>query len=155
MTDLYPDEEGHIADGLVIGFCKVVDGVEINEAVGLGLTAVSGVVSIIASAADGDAVGIALKSGVTNDYVPVCFYGIVKMYAGDTITAGDIVKNDATGTFVLPIAVITDTTGVTGWTAIANYKAISHTGTAWRLGLALQNGATTGDELLMLVGGLR
>src|SRR4030042_6959321 len=99
-VDLYPDEEGHIGDGLIIGYCKCQATVVQNAAVKIHATAVSGAVSVAPSAADADSYAVALKGGVVGDYIPVCFYGVVKMYGGSTITAGDFLINDASGIFV-------------------------------------------------------
>lgn len=147
MTDLYPDEEGYICDGNVIAFCKCAATTALHAGVKFGATAVSGAISVLQGAADGDCNGIALKAGATGDYIPVCFYGIVKMIAGDTINEGDALKNDANATYILPIDTFTHDQfslwrGVVGAT----------TGTIWRLGMALQAGAASGDEFLMLVG---
>lgn len=150
MADLYPDEEGHISDGLIIGFCKVVDGVEINEAVGVGVTGVAGVVSVKGAAALGDAIGVALKAGVTDDYVPVCLYGVVKMIVGTaTFTTGAIVYNSAIGTHVEIIPTTNTTPGIIA------FRGISGDGSVFRLGTALQPGTTAADEALILIGGLR
>ena len=148
MTDLYPDEEGYISDGAVIGFCKLVDSVELHAAVALGATSVSGVVSIVTGAADGDSYAVALKAGVTDDFIPVCFHGIVKMVVGDTMTiGGDIVMNDANATYVLPIRAMTED-------EIIKWRGICGTGTYIRLGMLMQNGAASGDEALVFIGRL-
>ena len=147
MTDLYPDEEGYISDGAVIGFCKLVNSVALHAGVKMGTTAVSGVVSIVTGASDGDSYGVALKAGVTDDFIPVCFHGIVKMVIGDTCTAGDVVMNDASATYVLPIKAMTED-------EIVKWRGICGTGTYIRLGLLLQNGAASGDEALVFIGRL-
>lgn len=150
MADLYPDEEGYIADGMLIGFCKAAGSIEINEAVSLGVTGVSGVVSVLAAAALGDACAVALKAAVTDDFIPVCFYGVVKMVVGTaTFTTGAIVYNSAIGTHV-EIIPSTDTTP-----GIIAFRGISGDGTVFRLGTALQPGSTAADEALILIGGLR
>ncbi len=48
--------------------------------------------------------GSALKSGNNGDYIPVCIYGIVKMYAGGAVTAGAGVKTDNEGRAVAALA---------------------------------------------------
>jgi len=145
MTDLYPDEEGYISDGHVVGFCKVQAAVEIHEVVYVHGTAVSGAISVAPAAADGDGFAVTLKAGAAGDYIPVCFRGVVKMYAGDTITAMDMLQNDAVGTYVLPIP---DTTS----DEFVEWRGLNWTGTRQRLGVALQAASTTGDEILVLVG---
>lgn len=147
-VDLYPTEEGHISDGLVIGYCRCQATITQGAAVRIHTTSVSGVVSIAPSATDNDSYAVALKGGSALDFIPVCFYGVVKMYGGSTITAGDVVCNDASGIFVAPVPPFTDPTIIEYWADHAN------AGTWYRLGLALQNAnaATTGGELLILVG---
>ena len=146
--DLYPDEEGHISDGLIIGFCKAQAVLVQNQAVFLHSTAVSGAVSVAPCAADADSVGVALKAAAAGDWVPVCFRGVVKMYGGSTITAGDFVCNDASGIFVNTMPSYNTISYFLYW---ASYKLA---GTIYTLGMALQNNNTTstGGELLVLVG---
>ena len=104
MTDLYPDEEGMILDGLTIGFAYAAGSITLNQCVALDSTAVSGVVSVVAGSSDGDSVGVALKTAVTGDRLPVLLFGMMKLYAGDTITSGDIVQNDSSPAYVIPIS---------------------------------------------------
>ena len=150
-VDLYPDEEGHISDGLVIGYCKVQATIVQNQAVYLHSTSVSGAVSVAPCANDSDSYAVALKAASAGDYIPVCFYGVVKMYGGSTITAGDVVCNDASGIFVgtMPTYQVGNSP-----TYLEHYACVANGGTIYRLGLALQNGngATTGGELLVLIG---
>ena len=150
-VDLYPDEEGHLSDGLIIGFCKAQATIVQNQAVYIHATSVAGVVSVAPCAADFDSYAVALKAAAAGEMLPVCFYGVVKMYGGSTITAGDFVTNDASGIFVNTVPVMTDAT------CILYYASVKPAGSLYRLGLALQNAnaATTGGELLILVGGLR
>ena len=144
MTDLYPEEEGYISDGTVIGFCKAAGSIALHSGVFLGATAVSGAVSVVAGSADGDSIAVALKAADTNDFIPVCFHGIVKMIIGDTMTAGDIVKNDASATYVLPLVYTVDD--------ILKLRGLNGTGTVIRLGLLMQDGAASGDEALVFIG---
>lgn len=148
-VDIYPDEEGHISDGLVIGFCKAQATIVQNQSVYLHATAVSGCVSVAPCAADADSCAVALKAASAGDFIPVCFYGVVKMYGGDTVTAGDVVVNDSSGIFVLPMP---DQNLDLTPTQIAYQAAFQAAGTIYRLGLALQNSSTTGAELLILIG---
>jgi len=146
MTDLYPDEEGYISDGTVIGFCKAAASIALHSGVSIGVTSVSGAVSVLAGAADGDSLAVALKAADTNDFIPVCFHGIVKMVIGDTMTAGDIVMNDASATYVLPIIFTVDD--------ILKLRGLNGTGTYIRLGQLMQAGAASGDEALVFIGRL-
>lgn len=147
MTDLYPDEEGYICDGNVVAFCKCAGSVPLHSGVKFGSTAVSGAISVLAGAADGDSNGISLKAGNTNDYIPVCFFGVVKMIAGDTIAEQDFLKSDASATYILPLDTFTHDQ-FSLWRGLVG----ATTGSIWRLGMALQAGAASGDEFLMLVG---
>ena len=147
MTDLYPDEEGYISDGSVIGFCKAGGTITLHQGVFIGATAVSGAVSVIAGSADGDSIAVALKAAATNDMIPVCFHGIVKMIVGDTCTAGDIVMGSATADEVLPLVALTSD-------QVDLLRGVSATGTYIRLGLLLQAGAAADDEALVFIGRL-
>lgn len=149
--DLYPDEEGHLSDGLIIGFCKATTTIVQNQAVFLHSTAVSGAVSVAPCTADATGQAVALKAAAAGDWIPVCFYGVVKMYGGSTIVAGDMVCNDASAIFVGTLPAYDYHLSPT---YLAYYASNKNGGTCYRLGLALQNGngATTGGELLILVG---
>lgn len=146
MVDLYPDEEGYISNGTIIGYCKAADSIALHEGVSIGVTSVSGAVSVLAGAADGDCLAVALKAADTGDFIPVCFHGLVKMVIGDTCTAGDIVKNDASATYVIPIVQTVDT--------ILKFRGLNGTGTIIRLGLLMQPGDASGDEALVFIGRL-
>ena len=148
MTDLYPEEEGFISNGSVIGYCKADAAIALHSCVALGSTATSGAILVVAGSADGDSVGVALKAaGAAGDFIPVCFYGVVKMVGGAAINEGDVLKNDASATYVLQIDTLTHDQ-FTLWRGVVG----ASTGTAWRLGTALQGFAASGDEGLVLVG---
>lgn len=149
MTDLYPSEEGYIADGSVIGFCKATAAIPIHSCVQIASTAVSGEISVTVGAADGDSLGIALKTAEAGDRIPVCFFGIVKMVIAAAVAEGDMVKSDASATYVIPIDTLTHDEFVL-WRGVSG----GDTATAWRLGMALQGAASSGDEILLLVGRL-
>lgn len=53
---------------------------------------------------DEPVLGVALKAGDNGDYVSVCIYGIVKMYAGGALAAGEGVKADDEGRAVAALA---------------------------------------------------
>jgi len=146
MTDLYPSEEGYISDGYVIGYCKAQAPIALHASVYIHGTAVSGVISVAPGAADADSIGVALKAAdAAGDYIPVCFHGVVKMVAGDTITGGDQLINDSLGTYVLPMPNTTSSNATI-------FRGLNYTGTRLRLGVALQNGDASADELLVLIG---
>ena len=145
MTDLYPSEEGYISDGNVIGYCKATATIALHSSVFIHGTAVSGEISVAPTAADGDGIAVALKAAATGDRIPVCFFGVVKMMAAAAIDESDQVKSDSLGTYIIPIA-DRDSTAAT------LLRGLNYTGTVQRLGVALQAGASSGDELLVLIG---
>lgn len=73
--------------------------------------------------------GVALKDGSRGEYIPVCILGIVKVYAGGALTAGDAVKSDDEGR---AIKALTSDEGLSG-------------------GRALVNSGVAGDQILILV----
>ena len=153
VTDYYPSEEGHICDGNVISFCRVQAAVEINEIVHLHGTDVSDYLSVAPAAADGDGYAVALKAGAAGDYIPVCFFGIVKLLSGGSVWACDTVMNDSLGTYILPIPTYTAHQFGEYFAGLAGPE----TAAVHRLGIALQGATTvaaTGDEILVLVGRL-
>ena len=148
MTDLYPSEEGYISDGSIIGYCTADAAIALHSGVQIGATSTSGAILVVAGSADGDSVGIALKEATAaGDRIPVCFYGVVKFVGGAVIAEGDQVISDASATYALPIQTYTHD-------EFAWYRGVCAgvTGTGWRLGMALQAAAASGDEFLLLVG---
>lgn len=150
MTDLYPDEEGYISDGTIVGFCKAAGSITLHGAVALGSTGVSSYISVVASGV-GTGVGIALKAADTNDYIPVAFRGVVKQTVGAaTFSVGKPVR--ASGTTV---GVVEATAALNG-TTMLEYVNLGNGGTTnmYRLGFAMQPGTTAGDEVLIMLSGL-
>ena len=145
MTDLYPSEEGYISDGYVLGYCKCQAAVEYHDTLYIHGTAVSGTISVAPTTVDSTGVAIALKAGEAGDYIPVCFFGVVKLMAADTLTVGDCIISDALGTYVLPLPNVTAT-------AATKFRGLNNSGTLFRLGFALQNATASGDEFLALIG---
>lgn len=144
MTDLYPDEEGYISDGTIVGFCKAAGSITLHGAVALGATAVTSYISVVAAGVE-TGVGIALKAADTNDYIPVAFKGIVKQTVGAaTFSVGQAVA--ASGTTVGVVERL-----IAGFTTGTDYLNITPGGTTakFRLGYALQAGTTAGDEVLI------
>lgn len=149
MTDLYPDEEGYISDGTIVGFCKAAGSITLHGAVALGSTGVSSYISVVAAGV-ANGVGIALKAADTNDYIPVAFKGIVKQTVGTaTFSVGFPVK--ASGTTAGVVEKLT-----MGDTAVHDYLNIIPGGTTvqYRLGYAIQPGTTAGDEVLVMLNAL-
>ena len=145
--DYYPPEEGYIDDGLVVGFSRCIGTVNLHD--GVYHTGHQGTVDtgystwVVASAATGVSVGIALKAGTAGDLIPVCLYGIVKLACTASIAEQDCVQG-STGTWIMPL----DTLDATG----ANiFRGVNYTGLKVRLGTALQGGVTS-SEILVLVG---
>lgn len=145
VTDYYPSEEGYICDGNVIGFAKVQAAIELHEVVYVHGTNVSEYVSVAPAAADGDGCAVALKAGAAGDYIPVAFFGVIKMKVGAAIAENDQVINDSLGTYILPLPTYTHD-------EMTALKGLTVTGSVMRLGVALQRGPTSGDEILVLVG---
>jgi hypothetical protein len=149
MTDYYPDEEGHIDDGLVIGYAKAGMSISLGQAVALNVTTVTSYVSVTAAAFN-TGVGVALKAANTNDYIPVCFYGVCKM-VGDTAVVPTAGMAVVSGTTAGQVTGLVTTTSATVIQLAQNNGA----GTIHLLGMALQTATTTADEILVLVGGAR
>lgn len=138
-TDYWPEEEGYIVEGLAIGFgyadaaigegaCVQITGTTANQ------------VRFATSAATGDSVGVCLRdcAGAGSQAV-VALTGIVKMTAACSITVGDFVGGGGSGRQVIEFDGESDQLTVNG-------------GSAWILGMALHTAATTGDEILVLLG---
>jgi hypothetical protein len=154
MTDMWDTQEGYICQGTDIGFCTLGTAVVAGDCVTFGTSAANKIV--VNQWSDfADAVGVAKKGGVTGDTIPVVFYGVVKMVAHQTVTVGQCVSNSVTaGTTVtygnvIPIAINT------GGTSDVLFCLVNATGTQHILGMALQDGAAPGDEILVLIGGQR
>ncbi len=154
MTDLYPDEEGYIGDGLIIGFAKAAGSITLHGAVAIPATGVSSYVSVTA-ATYRTGIGIALRAADTNDYIPIVLYGIVKQTVGAaTFIAGKIVTSATTAGTVDQMPSLAAATLADLSNNLASWNGIGNGGTTAlnRLGLALQPGTTAGDEALIAVG---
>jgi len=145
VVDYYPDEEGYISEGHIIGYAKAGTAITAFNSVKLGTTAAGSVV-VDVGAADGDSIGIALKTAVTNDLLPVALRGIMKIVAGEAIAANSVLKNDSSPGYMLVIGDL-----ATG-TAAPIFVGLNGTGTVIRMGIALQDATQSGDEILMLLG---
>jgi len=144
-TDWYPSEEGAIfEDAAFILPCRPDGEILEMSSVKMG-TSVAGRISVVASAALGDGVGIALRASASAgvpERIPVLFYGGIKTTRsnGDTnITSGNFVMNSITTT-------VTDV----GTMAIASLEGFG--GASHILGMALQTTTADADEILVLVG---
>lgn len=150
MTDLYPDEEGYISDGTIVGFCKAAGSITLHGAVQLGTTGVSSYISVVAAGV-GKGYGIALKAADTNDYIPVAFKGIVKQTVGaGTFSVGKPVIASGTTVGVVEVQPALNGTTMLEYVNLGN----GATTTLYRLGYALQPGTTAGDEVLIMLSGL-
>ena len=145
VVDYYPDEEGYISEGHVIGYAKAGTSITAFNSVKLGTTAAGNVV-VDVGAADGDSIGIALKTAVTGDLLPVALRGVIKIVAGEAIAPNTVLKNDSSPGFMLVIGDL-----ATG-TVAPIFVGLNGTGTVIRMGIALQEATQTGDEILMLLG---
>jgi hypothetical protein len=104
------------------------------------------------AAADGDSPAVAMKSGVTGDQIPAVFYGVMKMVAHITVTVGSIVEACATAGTTITYGQVQPIPALNTGTAAPVFVGDNSTGTRFKLGMALQDGAVPGDEMLVLVG---
>jgi hypothetical protein len=153
MVDYYPDEEGYISDGTIVGFCKALNSISLHQSVAFGTTNTTSYISVVAGAYT-TGVGIALKAADTNDYIPVAFKGIVKQTANTAVAipVGRAVVAGTTAGYVSGIETIAAGTDV----VFITYQNIVPGATTrnWRLGYALQTATTDGDEILVMLAGL-
>jgi hypothetical protein len=148
MTDYYPQEEGAIFDsGAYIIPCRPDDTISEMSSVTVGTT-VAGRISVLASAATGDGIGIALKASTaagTPSRIPVLFYGICKVtgsaIANYYLVAGSFAMNNLTTTFL-------------AHQTIAYNATVAGGGGSHIMGLCLQGPSGPGGahEVLLLVG---
>lgn len=143
-VDAYPDEEGVILDGFSVGFAKCVNSIAGLQQVALGTTQVAGVISIVAGAAQGDSIALAMKAGVTDDIIPILLYGVAKMQGSAACKVGAGIESGVTAGIVVPVA--TQTAG-----AFTRYMKYNYTGTAFIYGYCLQPVVTALDEILVLI----
>jgi len=154
MTDMWDSEEGYICQGQTIGFVELGTAAVAGECMAWGTSAANKIV--MKKTADTlDAVGISLKGGVTGDQVPVVMYGVVKLVAHQTVTVGQIVGASVTAGTTITYGNVVPVPNLATGTAAPLFVGDNGTGAAFRLGMALQDGAAPGDEILVLVGGLR
>lgn len=144
MTDYWPHNEGVVVDGFSIAMGRAQAAIEAFETVHMHTTAVNYAIQVAPASAAGDGYAVALKAAEADDIIPIMYLGIVKMQAATAMNEDDYVSNAAGGTQVQVIA--TMTAG-----ELVAYRALNYTGTAFRLGKTL-NGATTDDDILVLVG---
>ena len=96
MTDYWPSEEGAIVEGGLVLNCYADGAIGEGSCVKWGTTGASKL-PVAATAAFGDACGVALKAaGAAGDIIPVCFHGLVKMMLGETLAIGDAVISSGT-----------------------------------------------------------
>lgn len=144
-TDWYPSEKGVIfEDAAYIVPCYPDAAILEMSSVKFG-TSVAGRISVAASTALGDGVGIALRAATDTAVpgrIPVLFYGIAKCkqdQGGATITEGGFVINSLTTT-------------VSGTGGVATTNLVLFGGASYILGMALQTTTADADEFLVLVG---
>lgn len=148
MTDYYPQEEGAVFDAnSYILPCRPDDTTSEMSSVKVGTT-VAGRISVTVSAAFGDGIGIALKAATgagAPSRIPVLFYGIVKVTAGQSgtvVTSGTFCTNSITTTYACG-----DGFGLSQYSTL-----VVGGGASYVMGMALQTTAAGTDEFLMLVG---
>ena len=144
MVDYYPDEEGVLLDGISIGWAQASTTIYANTPIKLA-TATAGNI-VIAAAGDRAGIGVAMKAGSSSDYIPVLFYGVVKMFLSGTCVVGAAVVSGAAA------ATCGYVTRIPSYTVDQQLllRGLNYTGTVEVLGKAIQGG-TTGDEILILV----
>jgi len=142
-TDYWPQEEGYIVEGAPVMMCVATAAINEMATVFLGAATTIGQINVTAGAANGDSVGVALRSATTGQVVPIAFRGILKMQAGGVFALGCPVMNDG-GAEPNSSSVITagDSTAI----------ILGTDGTERILGTALQQGVANDDELLILLG---
>lgn len=131
MVDNWSTQDGRIYDVLTIP-CEAGGAISEGSSVKFGTAAADKIV-VIVSAAQGDGFGIALKAAsASGEVIPVLVIGVFKCTRatlGATIAAGDWIINSITTT-------VAKTAG----------------SPTFRMGLALQQAATAGDNFLVLLG---
>ena len=145
VTDYFPNKNGYVTDGNVIGFCYADDTtMTAGSFVTVGATRAH-YVGVAVAAEECDGIGMCLRTpSAIGDIIPVAFRGVVKTVASGTIAIGDLVSNSKTTKTAIVLALAE--------TDSANLMVNS--GTARILGVALQGQATavTADELLVMLG---
>ena len=149
-VDQWDSQEGaYISQGRVIGYVTLGTACVAGDILGFAGTPAANKIVMDLYTGEANGVGVCLKSGVTGDMVPVCFYGVCKMLAFSVCTAGGFVSSSGTpGTTITYGAV----TPVTAHTNADHWARLSSTGTAFILGQCLQAGTTVGNQLLVLIG---
>jgi len=139
-VDYWPQEEGYIVSGAPVMMCKTTGDVGEMSCVKLSATT-AGQVSVIASAAAGDSIGVALRAGVvTGQYIPVAFKGVIKILTGATLALGLQVQSDGT-----------DSSQMVDTGTSANIM-LGEDGSQIVMGLTLQEATNDEDEILVLLG---
>jgi len=145
VTDYFPNKDGYITDGNVIGFCYADDTTMVaGSFVTVGATRTQ-YIGVAVTAAECDGIGMCLRTpSAIGDIIPVAFRGVVKAVASGTITIGQMVSNSKT----------TATAVVLTHAEATSATLMSNAGTARILGVALQGQATavTADEILVMLG---
>ncbi len=143
MTDHWPQLPTGVplTTGYEIGFCYCTAGVTEGYAVTKG-THASGKIPVTVSGAIGDGIGVVLKTGSAGDYVPVLFYGAIKLDTSSAITIGRFVVNASGGATVAQISTVGSDISAT---------LVVFGGASYVLGMAMQT-AASGDEIVVLVG---
>ena len=146
MTDFWPQSEGAVFDsGSYILPCYPEAAISEMSSIKINASTTAGRIDVAASTAIGDGLGIALKEATgagVPERIPVLFYGAVKCTHSGTpasFAMGQFIWNSITTTVSVPPTLIFGSLIVGG-------------GDRYILGMALQSGAATGDEVLVLVG---
>jgi len=142
-TDYFPNKDGYVADGDVVGFCYADGAIVAGTFVAFG-TSRANYVAVISTSTASAAIGMALRdASAAGDIIPVCFMGVVKTIAGAAIATGALVGNSATSNKVVTLAYTSEKIRING-------KGGDYT--ARILGTCLQGAFNDTDECLVNIG---
>lgn len=137
VTDWYPKQEGVIVYGLSVSNAYADGAIAAGSFVTFG-TSRANQIAVTASAAVGDAFGVAIKAAAAaGDEVPVLISGVVKVTTNETLSIGELVINEST----------TEIVGIGASTTVMINSATQRI-----LGIIGQAATDDGDEVLLILG---
>ncbi len=95
-------------------------------------------------------IGVALKSGIAGEVIPMLLFGIVKVKAGGAITGGSKIKAGSLGRVVTAVTTVTIPAGATTVTSTSAQPTMTVEG-GIAIGRALQTFAAADDVGLVLI----
>ncbi len=145
VTDKWPQEEGLIVEGLVIGFAEAGNTCTEGRGVAFGTAATNKVV-VTSPSATGDSFGVCLRTQSTaGNKVPIALSGVMKMVSTGTFNNGEFVMGGAAGRARIGNA-------AANTSKLQLFAAAGASRGTYILGLALQTATAEGDECLILLG---